>query len=680
MYLPYYKLSKKPFQISTDPSFFWLGEKHKEALALLRYGVMDDKGFLLLTGDVGTGKTTLINTFINSLGDEVVISRISDPGLTQLDFINYLAQLFKIETEFKTKSEFLILFTDFLEQADRDDKKVLLIIDEAQHLTEETLEEIRLLSNIEKQDKKLLNIFLVGQNEFNEKLGKYKNRALRQRLTLNYTLYPLEIEETRACIEYRLKVAGVEHEIFTPEAIESIHNLSCGFPRVINIICDHALRLGCQEDQQKISVEIIAQCSKTLHAVHFHSSHKHENHLGSTSEWLEESEVPPLSPEEIDRVSQPLPEFIIDEVEDEKVPRRYGATVPLLVAVLLISLFFLFKDNNLALFKNFLTSLQKNTIAVIENQKKSRTDSQEILQKVDTVPPLKDITNIEEAAASPIVINKERIKQRFKVQTTDTFKTDLSVTYTQVDETELTKDSLPQVDLDIAQTTIGESTGIEIEDISVEEPGHVEVEILQHESFVADAPKTVIGEVQNSYKEDAPEPVLETPQPSVTQARANNEKKSVGELQIVQPQPEKSLPETIIKPPKADLNNGTADVEREFKEYVPVTSEPATVEDSNMTETQSTEIQEEQNIEVEVLAEPPIQPIKDTTITAEDVANTEAEYGVLSKKESGPKNLNPAIVTKKKQSSPTPSSSKEPANTNDDPGAVIDWLLKAEQN
>jgi general secretion pathway protein A len=149
MYTSFYKLKAKPFQISADPDFMWLGEKHQEALATLKYGVLDNKGFLLLTGDVGTGKTTLINTLIQSLSDDILCASVSDPGLSKLDFFNFIAFSFGINQEFLTKGSFLIGFRKFLLDAYDKNKKVLLIIDESQLLTQKLLEEIRLLSNID---------------------------------------------------------------------------------------------------------------------------------------------------------------------------------------------------------------------------------------------------------------------------------------------------------------------------------------------------------------------------------------------------------------------------------------------------------------------------------------------------------------------------------------------------
>jgi general secretion pathway protein A len=264
MYLEYYNLKEKPFQISTDPKFLWLGDKHKEAMSILKYGIIDNRGFLLLTGDVGTGKTTLINSLVSGLGNSTIVAVLPDPGLQHLDFYHFVAHAFKVEAKFKTKGEFLIAFGDFLNQAYDNDKRVLLIIDEAQRVTNKMLEEIRLLSNIEKQHTKLINIFFVGQNEFNELLIEPCNRALRQRITINYNIEPLSEKETGEYINFRLKVAGNPNSIFNPDAIREIITFSSGYPRLINIICDHALLTGYVKGAKQIDAKIIQECIKEL--------------------------------------------------------------------------------------------------------------------------------------------------------------------------------------------------------------------------------------------------------------------------------------------------------------------------------------------------------------------------------------------------------------------------------
>ncbi|MBW2201542.1 MAG: AAA family ATPase [Deltaproteobacteria bacterium] len=264
MYLSYYDLASKPFQISTDPQFLWLGEKHKEALATLKYGIIDNKGFLLLTGDVGTGKTTLINALVNSLGDNIIVAKVTDPELEKQEFFNFIANAFNFKKIFQDKGTFLVHLSNFLHFAYTKNKKVLLIIDEAQRLNHSLLEEIRLLSNIEKQDTKLINIFFIGQNEFNDILLKEKNRALRQRITLNYNINPLTENETGEYIKHRLNVAGTQKKIFSSGAIRETFSFSRGYPRLINIICDLALLTGYAREKKKIKSGIIIECAQEL--------------------------------------------------------------------------------------------------------------------------------------------------------------------------------------------------------------------------------------------------------------------------------------------------------------------------------------------------------------------------------------------------------------------------------
>ena len=259
MYLKHYNLTLKPFEISPDPQFLWLGEKHKEALAAMKYGILDNKGFIALTGDVGTGKTTLVNALINSLADNIIFAQIADPALEQLDFINLTADAFKMNKKFDTKGDFLSHLKLFLNDAYVHHKDIVLLIEEAQNFDPERLEEVRLISNIEKPDKKLINIIFVGQNEFNSILKK--NKALRQRIAIVYKLEPLQEIETEQYVAHRLKVAGSDKKIFSSEAVREIHSYSKGNPGLINIICEFALLTGYASDKKIIEPEIIRECA-----------------------------------------------------------------------------------------------------------------------------------------------------------------------------------------------------------------------------------------------------------------------------------------------------------------------------------------------------------------------------------------------------------------------------------
>jgi general secretion pathway protein A len=264
MYLSHYNLTLKPFEESPDPRFFWLSEKHKEALASLKYGIQENKAFILINGDIGTGKTSLINYFLLDNDIDAIIAALPDPDLSIHDFFKLVTKQFNINVDSNTKGDFLIQFEHFLHTTYSGKKKVLLIIDEAHRLNQELMEQIRLLSNIERMYTKLINVFLVGQNEVIDIIKDEKNKALRQRLTVHYTIEPLTELETQKYIKHRLSVAGSKTEIFSSEANHEIFSFSKGHPRLINIICDRALLTGYVSETNMITEEIVNKCANDL--------------------------------------------------------------------------------------------------------------------------------------------------------------------------------------------------------------------------------------------------------------------------------------------------------------------------------------------------------------------------------------------------------------------------------
>jgi type II secretory pathway predicted ATPase ExeA len=267
----------EPFSTSPDSRFLWLGEKHSEALAALRYGIQANIGFLLLTGDTGTGKTALINRLIREIDIPTLVATIPDPGLNISDFLNYLAFELKINRKFNSKAEFLIFFRKFIKNADALDQKVLIIIDEAQRLSAELLEEIRQLSNIELDHIKLLNIIFVGQSEFNKFLIKEINKATWQRIAVKYHIEPLTQKETAMYIRHRLKIAGATGEIFNPKAIKEIYNFSRGYPRMINIICGHSMLTGYSKELKSINEFVIKECATELNIQNYVKEKREDN-------------------------------------------------------------------------------------------------------------------------------------------------------------------------------------------------------------------------------------------------------------------------------------------------------------------------------------------------------------------------------------------------------------------
>lgn len=264
MYLAYYKLDKKPFDISPNPEFLWLGEKHREGLATLKYGILENKGFLMITGEVGTGKTALIRAIESEIQAKIIVVTIPDPSLSLMDFYNVIAAELNMGRSFESKGAFLIEFKKLILKAASTHQRVLMIIDESQRLSSPLLEEIRLLSNIDLGGKVLINTFFVGQLEFKALIARSENRAVRQRITVSYELLPLTVDETRQYIGHRLQVAGASRPLFTPEAIRLIHSYSRGYPRLINIICDHALMSGYSRGVNRIEEQIIKECGNEL--------------------------------------------------------------------------------------------------------------------------------------------------------------------------------------------------------------------------------------------------------------------------------------------------------------------------------------------------------------------------------------------------------------------------------
>jgi type II secretory pathway predicted ATPase ExeA len=248
MYKAYFHLTRNPFDLTPDPNCFVPTPKHNEALAALYYGVRRHKGFVVVTGEVGTGKTLLLRCLLRLLENskDIAYAYLFNSRLTPNDFLQYVLSDFGLPASGKNKCDMLIDLSKFLLSRGSQQMTTVLIVDEAHDLSADTLEELRLLSNLETTDDKLLQIILVGQPELDKKLDSNELRQLKQRIALRAQLGALTQQQTQEYIEQRLRIAGAEQNgngasLFSPEAVAVVHDYSRGFPRLINTICENAL-------------------------------------------------------------------------------------------------------------------------------------------------------------------------------------------------------------------------------------------------------------------------------------------------------------------------------------------------------------------------------------------------------------------------------------------------------
>ncbi len=267
MYKSFYNLQRNPFEITPDPSFLFPTTRHNEALASLYYGVTAHRGFVVLTGEVGTGKTLILRSLLGLVQRrDVAFALIFNPTLSPLEFMRYIAGDFGLPSAGKAKDELIRVLNDFLLQRHQKGLTTMLVVDEAHHLSAEILEEIRLLTNLETSQQKLLQIVLAGQPELDQKLDSHELRQLKQRIALRCHLEPLSANETREYMSRRLRIAGAPAavEMFSGPAIAAVFLHSRGIPRLINTICENALLAGYAKHAATITSEIIDSIARDL--------------------------------------------------------------------------------------------------------------------------------------------------------------------------------------------------------------------------------------------------------------------------------------------------------------------------------------------------------------------------------------------------------------------------------
>lgn len=264
MYESFFGLKEKPFNLTPDPAFLFLSKKHQEALAHLSYGIKERKGFIEITGEIGAGKSTLCRALLSSLGEKIKTAYLLNSNITSdMQLLCSIIDDLGIRPSGKNKMSLLKAMNKFLLEQTLLGNNVVLIIDEAQNLRPKVLEQIRMLSNLETDKEKLLQIILVGQPELKEILRSPGLAQLNQRITVRYHVSPLVRGETEDYIKHRLTVAGANGSItFTESALDGIHNFSGGIPRLINVVCDKALLLAFVEETKHISTEMVQKAAE----------------------------------------------------------------------------------------------------------------------------------------------------------------------------------------------------------------------------------------------------------------------------------------------------------------------------------------------------------------------------------------------------------------------------------
>ena len=304
MYLSFYGFQEKPFSLLPDPGFLYLGEKHSTALAVFQYGLLDQAGFTVITGEIGCGKTTLIRYLLDDMDEDITVGLITNTHRSFGELLQWVLLAFGLEYRSKSKVERYETLVDFLIEEYARNRRTILIIDEAQNLAPDTLEEFRMLSNLNADKDQVLQLILVGQPELRDTLRRPELVQFVQRISVNYHLEPLGIKETREYIRHRISVVGGNPSLFRPEAYEVVHQYSRGTPRLINVLCDTALVYGYSAQRKRIDAKLVHEVARDkIKGGLFENRRVHEteveqqSHTNRPKEWLESVSPPDVNAE-----------------------------------------------------------------------------------------------------------------------------------------------------------------------------------------------------------------------------------------------------------------------------------------------------------------------------------------------------------------------------------------------
>jgi general secretion pathway protein A len=259
MYESFYGFREKPFSLLPDPAFLFLSEKHRLALTMLQYGIVNQAGFTVVTGEIGSGKTTLIRQVLSEVGDDVTIGLVSNTHRNFGELMQWVLLAFGLEYREKKKIELYQTLAAFIVKEYAQDRRTVLIIDEAQNLSPEALEELRMMSNINADKDQVLQLILVGQPGLRETLRLAELQQFAQRVAVDYTLRPLNLEETWNYIRHRLKLAGGDAGLFETKACAAVYYYTGGVPRLVNVLCDTALVYGFAEQKRRIDAATVCE-------------------------------------------------------------------------------------------------------------------------------------------------------------------------------------------------------------------------------------------------------------------------------------------------------------------------------------------------------------------------------------------------------------------------------------